>query len=178
MDECKAIKWATTHREKFYNQAQTSQFCRNDAHPAYSYSSPSKSGDVGGWLASVASAASASAALVDGVAPAHSTAHASDIISHVTLIFESSRYVDCIRSASAPALQYSFLPSFLPSFSSRASNYHPLPSPPYLHRLPPHLRLSIQTTISVRALDIFTSDSRRLDCRLIVIVYQFSSRAH
>lgn len=53
------------------------------------------------------------AALVDaGEAPAHSTAHASDIISHVTLIFESSRYVDCIRSASASASQYSFLPSF------------------------------------------------------------------
>jgi len=52
------------------------------------------------------------AVLVDGEAPAHSTAHVSDIISHVTLIFESSRYVDCIRSASASALQYSFLPSF------------------------------------------------------------------
>lgn len=48
----------------------------------------------------------------------HSTAHASDIISHVTLIFESSRYVDCIRSASVSASQYSFLPSFLPSISS------------------------------------------------------------
>lgn len=52
------------------------------------------------------------AAPADGAAPAHSTAQASDIISHVTLIFESSRYVDCIRSASASALQYSFLPSF------------------------------------------------------------------
>lgn len=76
-------------------------------------------GDARGrWL-------SASAALVDGGAPAHSTAQASDIISHVTLIFESSRYVDCIRSASVSALQYSFLPSFLPSFSSRTSNYRP-----------------------------------------------------
>ena len=48
----------------------------------------------------------------------HSTAHASDIISHVTLIFESSRYVDCIRSASVsvPRNIPSFLPSFLPSF--------------------------------------------------------------
>lgn len=71
------------------------------------------------------------AAPADGAAPAHSTAQASDIISHVTLIFESSRYVDCIRSASASALQYSFLPSFLPSFSSRTSNYHPLAPLPF-----------------------------------------------
>lgn len=53
----------------------------------------------------------------------HSTAHASDIISHVTLIFESSRYVDCIRSASVSTSQYSFLPSFLPSISSPP--FHP-----------------------------------------------------
>lgn len=68
--------------------------------------------------------------LAGGTEPrrAHSTAHASDIISHVTLIFESSRYVDCIRSAyrellSPAPLQYPLpfvlhhrFPSFFPSF--------------------------------------------------------------
>lgn len=55
---------------------------------------------VGGWIW-----------YLDGSgAPAHSTAHASDIISHVTLIFESSRYVDCIQSAST------LLPCNIPSF--------------------------------------------------------------
>lgn len=101
----------------------------------------------GRWL-------SASAALVDGGAPAYSTAQASDIISHVTLIFESSRYVDCIRSASASALQYSFLPSFLPSFSSRTSNYHPRAIPAALSLSLYQLRLpiqSIQTAVFVGA---------------------------
>lgn len=59
----------------------------------------------------------------EGGEPAtHSTAHASDIISHVTLIFES-KSVRGLHSGSASsfsASQYSFLPSFLPSISSRS----------------------------------------------------------
>lgn len=111
----------------------------------------------GRWLS--AAAAAAAAALVDGGAPAHSTAHASDIISHVTLIFESSRYVDCIRSASA-SLPCN-IPSFLPSVfffaniqlpPSRATMHRPrgaralalfLSSPPSRLRLPPSRRTSL-----------------------------------
>jgi len=52
--EYKAIKWTTMRREKFYNQAQTSQSCRNDAQSAYScFSHFSRRGwrwlTVGGW---------------------------------------------------------------------------------------------------------------------------------
>lgn len=104
-------------------------------------------GWVGRWL-------SASAALVDGGASAHSTAHASDIISHVTLIFESSRYVDCIRSASASALQYSFLPSFR-LFLREHPTTTLSPSPPLSLRLT--FFLSRQSSLSERASYVFTS---------------------
>lgn len=109
---------------------QSSQSYRNDASPTpirlLLTGARGEGGDAAmadRWLASAS-------ALVDGggeLLAAHSTAHASDIISHVTLIFESSRYVDCIRSASA-SLPCN-IPSFLPSFSSRTSNHHYLPTP-------------------------------------------------
>ena len=54
----------------------------------------------------------------------HSTAHALDIISHVTLIFESSRYVDCIRR----------VPQLLPR--NIHPPLHPLPPPPTHTLLP------------------------------------------
>lgn len=64
---------------------------------------------------------------LDGETPPR--VHASDIISHVTLIFESSRYVDCIRSASASLARN--IPSFLPSVFFFAN----IPLPPLF--LPP-----------------------------------------
>jgi len=114
---------------------------------------------LGRWL-------SASAALVDSKAPTHSTAHASDIISHVTLIFESSRYVDCIRSASASALQYSFLPSFLPPFSSRTSNYFVL----FALSLSLFLNKAIYLSIYLFLPLTFVFLSRRL-CRSAHVLY-------
>lgn len=107
---------------------------------------------VGGWIWY----------LDGGGAPAHSTAHASDIISHVTLIFESSRYVDCIQSAST--LLPCNIPSFLLSVFFFANIQLPFPRLPCPTNYPPlavrplhsHLRLSIRTTIFAGAMDVFT----------------------
>lgn len=75
------------------------------------------------WCTVCATVASRRPPEMGGGEPAtHSTAHASDIISHVTLIFES-KSVRGLHSGSASsfsASQYSFLPSFLPSISSRS----------------------------------------------------------
>lgn len=108
-------------------------------------------GDAGKWRGGCRRRA----ALLDGETPAHSTVHASDIISHVTLIFESSRYVDCIRSASASLPRN--IPSFLPSFSSRTTNY--LPSFFILRSMGFYTlsSSSIQTTNFAAISDVFAS---------------------
>lgn len=128
---------------------QSSQSYRNDASPTPIRGLLLTGGARRGWRCCygtdrwLASAASASAsALVDGggeLLAAHSTAHASDIISHVTLIFESSRYVDCIRSASAS------LPCNIPLPSFRLFPREP---PTTIATYPPLFSLSLLRTLS------------------------------